>query len=104
MGRLPGRPARGEGRPAVPPAQELTGTAVVGDAVIEWFDSHCHLQEEFAGTDSEADLGHPHATRLAATIARAAEAGVSRMVCVGTGADSSAEAVSLARAMRQPGS
>jgi len=29
---------------------------------------------------------------------------VSRMVCVGTGADSSAEAVSLARAMRLPGS
>jgi TatD DNase family protein len=76
----------------------------MGDAVIEWFDSHCHLQEEFAGTDQEADLGHPHATRLAATLAQAAEAGVSRMVCVGTGADSSAEAVSLARAMRQPGS
>jgi TatD DNase family protein len=76
----------------------------MGDAVLEWFDSHCHLQEEFAGTDGEADAGHPHATRLAATIARAAEAGVSRMVCVGTGADSSAEAVFLARAMRQPGS
>jgi len=39
------------------------------DAVIEWFDSHCHLQEEF---DEPADGGEaieagPHATRLAAT-------------------------------------
>ncbi len=74
----------------------------MGDAVLEWFDSHCHLQEEFgeAGGDSEG----PHATRLTATIARAAEAGVTRMVCVGTGAGSSGEAVALARTMRRPGS
>jgi TatD DNase family protein len=75
----------------------------VGDAVIEWFDSHCHLQEEFVETSVEAESS-PHATRLAATIARAAEAGVSRMVCIGTGAGSSSEAVALARAMRMPGS
>jgi TatD DNase family protein len=75
----------------------------VHDAVIEWFDSHCHLQEEFAETSGETEPG-PHATRLAATIARAAEAGVSRMVCIGTGAGSSSEAVALVRAMRQPGS
>ena len=37
-------------------------------------------------------------------MARASEAGVTRMVCVGTGAGSSAEAVALVRAMRQPGS
>ncbi len=73
------------------------------DAVIEWFDSHCHLQEEFADTAADDDAG-PHATRLAATIARASESGVSRMVCIGTGAVSSAEAVSLARSMRRPGS
>jgi TatD DNase family protein len=72
----------------------------VHDAVIEWFDSHCHLQEEFAEPGAD-DFG-PHATRLAATIARASESGVSRMVCIGTGAASSAEAVSLARAMRRP--
>ncbi len=76
------------------------------DAVLEWFDSHCHLQREFedelgaAGTRDEG----PHATRLAAAMARAAEAGVTRMVCVGTGAGSSAEAVELVRAMRRPGS
>ncbi len=70
----------------------------MADAVVEWFDSHCHLQEEF--TEVEGSEG-PHATRLAATIARAAEAGVTRMVCVGTGAASSREAVALARSMRR---
>ncbi|HEV3282044.1 MAG TPA: TatD family hydrolase [Acidimicrobiales bacterium] len=72
------------------------------DAVVEWFDSHCHLQAEFAD-DGEETHG-PHATRLAATVARAAEAGVTRMVCVGTGAGSSDEALSLARSMRHPDS
>ena len=91
------------------------------DAVIEWFDSHCHLQREFGGSDpvdgpeptgvtGSAGRGGgrgapgPHATRLAATVARASEAGVTRMVCIGTGAESSAEAVALVREMRQPGS
>jgi TatD DNase family protein len=37
-------------------------------------------------------------------MARASEAGVTRMVCVGTGAASSAEAVELVRSMRQPSS
>ena len=71
--------------------------------MIEWFDSHCHLQEEFGRTDGTGE-GEPHATRLAGAIARAAEAGVSRMVCIGTGAGSSAEAVALVKAMRRPGS
>jgi len=75
----------------------------VSDAVIEWFDSHCHLQAEFSESGGGAEPG-PHATRLAAVMARASEAGVTRMVCVGTGAGSSEEAVSLVRAMRQPGS
>ena len=72
-----------------------------GDAVLEWFDSHCHLQDEFDRPD-EGPV-EPHADRLAATIARASEAGVTRLVCVGTGADSSAEAVRLARSLRRPG-
>ncbi len=76
---------------------------MVHDAVIEWFDSHCHLQEEFSESAQGAEPG-PHATRLAGTIARASEAGVTRMVCVGTGASSSAEAVDLVRAMRRPDS
>ena len=73
------------------------------DAVIEWFDSHCHLQDEFAPSAEATEEG-AHANRLTATIARAAEAGVTRLVCVGTGAASSAEAVHLVRAMRRPDS
>ncbi len=78
----------------------------MSDAVIEWFDSHCHLQDEFveAEVSRHDDGAGAHATRLAATIARASEAGVTRMVCVGTNAESSAEAVRLARASREPGS
>jgi TatD DNase family protein len=75
----------------------------VHDAVVEWFDSHCHLQAEFDESGEATEHG-PHATRLAATIARASEAGVTRMVCVGTGAGSSSEAVTLVRTMRQPDS
>ncbi len=84
------------------------------DAVIEWFDSHCHLQDELAepdgpnpaaGPPTGSALGTgPHASRLAATIARASEAGVTRMVCVGTSASSSRAAVDLVRAMRAPDS
>jgi TatD DNase family protein len=74
---------------------------VSDDAVVEWFDSHCHLQDEF-DEPTEGPV-EPHADRLAAAIARASEAGVTRMVCVGTGRDSSAEAVSLARSLRRPG-
>jgi len=75
------------------------------DAVVEWFDSHCHLQsdyladEEGAGGQEAETHREPHATRLAATIARASEAGVTRMVCVGTDATTSREAVGLARRM-----
>jgi TatD DNase family protein len=78
----------------------------VDDAVIEWFDSHCHLQDEFTESDDGAriDATGPHATRLAGTMARASEAGVTRMVCVGTRAGSSLEAVSLVRSLRQGGS
>ncbi len=72
------------------------------DAVIEWFDSHCHLQDEF-GADGQSTEPGAHATRLAAAMARAAESGVSRMVCIGTNAGSSTEAVTLVRSLRQPG-
>jgi TatD DNase family protein len=74
----------------------------MGDAVLEWFDSHCHLQDEFDPAPGDGPV-EPHADRLAATIARAAEAGVTRMVCIGTGGASSAEAVALARSLRRPG-
>ena len=73
----------------------------VGDAVVEWFDSHCHLQNEFDRPDDGPV--EPHADRLAGAIARASEAGVTRLVCVGTGSASSVEAVALARGLRRPG-
>ena len=74
----------------------------MGDAVLEWFDSRCHLQDEFGAPAGDGPIV-PHADRLAGTLARAAEAGVTRLVCVGTGAASSAEAVALARSLRRPG-
>jgi TatD DNase family protein len=48
-----------------------------------WADSHCHLQYEGITADA---------------LARAEEAGVGRVICVGTDADQSAEAIALARA------
>jgi TatD DNase family protein len=83
----------------------------VTDAVLEWFDSHCHLQDEFLETGSgdgspESNPGPTgmHATALNGALARASEAGVTRLVCVGTGATSSTEAVALARSFREGGS
>ena len=83
----------------------------MSDAVLEWFDSHCHLQDEFLETGSgdgppEIDPGPTgvHATALNGALARASEAGVTRLVCVGTGAGSSEEAVALARSFRAAGS
>jgi TatD DNase family protein len=83
----------------------------MSDAVLEWFDSHCHLQDEFLETGSgdgspKMDPGATgiHATALNGALARASEAGVTRLVCVGTGAASSDEAVALARSFRATGS
>jgi len=75
---------------------------VPGDGAVAWFDSHCHIQEEFAPAPGECPV-EAHADRLAATMARAAESGVTRMVCVGTGAATSAAAVELVRSLRRPG-
>ncbi len=49
-----------------------------------WIDSHCHLQDE-------ADL--------AATLGRARHAGVTGLICIGTGADSSSRAIDIARSV-----
>jgi TatD DNase family protein len=62
---------------------------------MEWFDSHCHLQDAFAeGEEAEAD----REARVHASLMRAAEAAVTRMVCVGTGPETSRQALELARA------
>jgi TatD DNase family protein len=58
-----------------------------------WFDSHCHVQEEYLGGPKDGD-GDPD---LAAVLDRAVDAGVDRLVCIGTGATTSAQAVAVAR-------
>ena len=56
-----------------------------------WFDSHCHVQKEYlpGGEEGSSDL-EP-------VLERAAEAGITRMVCIGTGFVTSEQAVALAR-------
>ena len=57
-----------------------------------WFDSHCHVQEEYLPGDDGAEAD------LEPVLGRAAEAGIDRLVCIGTGAATSQQAVALARA------
>jgi TatD DNase family protein len=57
--------------------------------VSSWTDAHCHLQDEFL---DDHDNAHGE---VVATLERAFEAGVDRVVVVGTGAASSAEALAL---------
>jgi TatD DNase family protein len=59
--------------------------------VAGWFDSHCHVQEEFL----EGDKG---ASDLEPLLDRARAAGVDRLVCIGTGRLTSQQAVAVARA------
>ena len=74
LGRLRRRRRRGEGRPPLPAPEGLT--------VSGWFDSHCHVQEEYL----------PEAMRRGDRPRRPcwpgpAQAGITRMVCIGTGVD-----------------
>jgi TatD DNase family protein len=55
--------------------------------VGEWFDSHCHVQEHYESAPGDA-------------LQRAASAGVAGVVCIGTDAETSAEALALARSRR----
>ncbi len=57
-----------------------------------WFDSHCHVQEEYLGGDD------PAPAQLEPVLARAREAGIDRLVCIGTGVATSEQAVQMARA------
>jgi TatD DNase family protein len=69
-----------------------------------WFDSHCHVQEEYLGgaggaEGAEGAEGDDAGGRdLSAVLDRAREAGIDRLVCIGTGEATSAQAVGLARA------
>jgi TatD DNase family protein len=78
--------------------------------VAGWFDSHCHVQEEFLrgeeGTTGAGDgegagpgrVAGPGDAGLDEVLARARVAGVDRMVCIGTGPATSRQAVAVARA------
>ncbi len=63
-----------------------------------WFDSHCHVQEEYRGG---GDKGNGHSGNgemdLSSLLERATTAGVDRLVCIGTDASTSSQAVTLAR-------
>jgi TatD DNase family protein len=59
-----------------------------------WFDSHCHVQEEYLGDGARGEGDKD----LPGVLARAADAGVDRLVCIGTGVATSAQAVAVARA------
>lgn len=66
-------------------------TPTGGDAPIaRWIDSHCHLQDNY----------RPEGVELASVLSEAAAAGVSGVVCVGTDADTSRQAVELVRRVR----
>lgn len=67
-----------------------------------WFDSHCHVQEEYLGggePGSPAE-GAPDAQEV---LARAAGAGVDRVICIGTGPATSVQALEVARATERSG-
>ena len=63
-----------------------------------WFDSHCHVQEEYLGGDEGGGA------ELEPVLARAHEAGIDRLVCIGTGEATSDQAVRVARATAAGGS
>ena len=66
-----------------------------------WFDSHCHVQEEYlAGGEKGGPEAAPDAE---AVLARAAEAGVDRLICIGTGPATSAQALEVARMTERAG-
>ena len=62
-----------------------------------WFDSHCHVQEEYL----EGEAG---GVELEPVMARARAAGIDRLVCIGTGPATSRQAVEVARATVRAGS
>ncbi len=72
-----------------------------------WFDSHCHVQEEYVSgraSDASGGAGRPaEEAEVGAVLARAAGAGVDRLICIGTGAATSEQALGVARATARQG-
>jgi TatD DNase family protein len=57
---------------------------------VKWIDSHCHLQDHYRG----------ESVSVQEVVAEASQAGVGGLVCIGTDADNSEEALSLVRVLR----
>jgi len=71
-----------------------------------WIDSHCHLQDRYRGGEGadpseQTEQGSTPPESVGEALARAAAAGVDGLVCVGTDAATSGEALRLARAAEQ---
>jgi TatD DNase family protein len=70
-----------------------------------WFDSHCHVQEGFLSGEPDESAGGgggapgagESASSLALLLERALEAGIDRLVCIGTGPTTSRQALAVAR-------
>jgi TatD DNase family protein len=68
----------------------MTAAPTGGAPGARWIDSHCHLQDRY----------RPEGDELVSLLSDAVLAGVTGVVCVGTDADSSRQAVELARSVR----
>ena len=68
-----------------------------------WFDSHCHVQEEFRREETAGTAPGDEAEALDAVLTRASDAGVDRMICIGTGPATSRQAVAVARSTASGG-
>jgi TatD DNase family protein len=63
-----------------------------------WFDSHCHIQEEFLGGERDSEGADDAVDGLEPLMARARAEGVDRLICIGTSVTTSSQAVGVARA------
>jgi TatD DNase family protein len=69
--------------------------------VSGWFDSHCHVQEEYRGGGEKGNADQADGgTDLSSLLERATTAGVNRLVCIGTDVATSGQAVTLARHLK----
>jgi TatD DNase family protein len=78
--------------------------------VAGWFDSHCHVQEDFlreggngAGAAQAGAEAEAQGEGLEAVLTRARAAGIERMVCIGTGPATSRQALAVARSTASGG-
>src|SRR5204862_181985 len=85
--------------PRAGPRSLSTARRVTGAGLV-WIDAHCHLQfEERAGRDDDTIRPRTADETAAELVARAVEAGVERMVCIGTDLATSADDLRAAAAI-----